>query len=132
MNVFLSSDRCFPEKVRCGQLILGQSLLMAPHDGIQLRYVADDRVAVLEDPDRLVRRLDHGHLRCLLLHRGGYVDILFINAFNSIYLPVFLNHMPILAYPAPKGRLRNPELVADILLLATVEVLFYQVDFEFF
>ena len=130
MNVFLSSGRCFPEKVRCGQFILGQSLLMAPHDGIQLRYVADDRVAVLEDPDCLVRRLDHGHLGRLFLHRGGYVDVFFIDAFNPVYLPVFLNHMPILAYPAPKGRLRNLVIVTNVLVWTTVEVLLYQIDFE--
>lgn len=74
-----------------------------PHDGIQFRYVADDRVAVLEDPDRLVRRLNNGRLGRLLFHRGGYVDLFFVDAFNFVYLPVFLNRMPILVYPSSKG-----------------------------
>ena len=103
-----------------------------PHDGVQLRYVADNRVAVLEDPDRLVRRLDHGHLGCLPLHRGGYVDVFPVDALNPVYLPVFLDHVPVLAYPAPECGLRNPELAADVLPRATGEILFHQIDFEFF
>ncbi len=94
--------------------------------------MADDRVTVLEDPDCLVSRLDHGHLGCLPLHRGGDVDILPIDALDAAYLPVLHDDVAILAYPTPKGGLRNPELVADVLPWATVEVLFYQVDFEFF
>ena len=103
-----------------------------PHDGVQFRYMADDRVAVLEDPDRLVRRLDHGHLGCLPLHRGGNVDVFPVDAFDPVYLPVFLNHMPILAYPPPERGLRNLVIVANVFVWAAVEVLLYQVDFEFF
>ena len=103
-----------------------------PHDGVQLRYVADDRVAILEDPDCLVCRLDHGHLGCLPLHRGGYVDVLFINALDPAHLPVFLDHVPVLAYPSPEGRPRDLVVVADVFVRAAAEVLLHQVYLEFF
>lgn len=102
-----------------------------PHDGVQLRYVADDRVAVLEDPDRLVRRPDHGHLRRLFLHRGGYVDVFPVDALDPAHLPVFPDHVPVLAYPAPKCRFRDLVVVADVFVRAAAEVLLHQVYLEF-